>query len=166
MDESLGCGQSFSLFCLVFVSGAQVCRGGPNSQEQAEHWETRGKGEGKEKEEEREIIHLVLYLLHGHFTFFLPISVYFFPPPFCGSGKKKWRTAPPTLWLPYTSSPSSLWVGPNRSTRVRECSRYIISISAFDTGDHLATTRAYGLLNCTGWLVPFTCPRPHLQPLL
>jgi hypothetical protein len=24
------------------------------------------------KEEEREIIHLVLYLLHGHFTFFLP----------------------------------------------------------------------------------------------
>ncbi len=35
--------------------------------------------EGKKKKEEREIIHLVLYLLHGHFTFiFLPISFLFF----------------------------------------------------------------------------------------
>jgi hypothetical protein len=36
------------------------------------------------KEEEREIIHLVLYLLHGHFTFFLPPHFYF-PFLFCGS---------------------------------------------------------------------------------
>ena len=48
------------------------------------------RGGEREKQVWGEIIHLVLYLLHGHFTFPLKSSV-----AFCGSSGGKWRPTPP-----------------------------------------------------------------------
>ena len=70
-----------------------------NSQKEAEHWMKKKKkkkvdgslrGGEREKQVWGEIIHLVLYLLHGHFTFPLKSSV-----AFCGSSGGKWRPTPP-----------------------------------------------------------------------